>query len=83
MMNISLRLSPEELADLEQKASASGIDVDDYVLGVVRRQLETADTESSGQTLGHDQWSREFRAWLASHPSRNPNFDDSRESIYD
>jgi hypothetical protein len=32
--------------------------------------------------LSPEEWSKEWRAWLASHTSRNPNFDDSRESIY-
>lgn len=34
-----------------------------------------------GQTP--DEWVAELRAWAASRKSRNPNVDDSRESIYD
>jgi hypothetical protein len=39
--------------------------------------------ESSVMTMPFEQWQMQFRRWLASHQSRNPQFDDSRESIYD
>ncbi len=30
-----------------------------------------------------EEWAADFRAWCDSRPSRNPNVDDSRESMYD
>lgn len=35
------------------------------------------------QTETAEEWVARLRAWVNSQPSRNPNFDDSRESIYD
>jgi hypothetical protein len=30
-----------------------------------------------------EEWIARFQAWIDSQPSRNPNVDDSRDSIYD
>jgi hypothetical protein len=38
---------------------------------------------SSVESSAYEQWRKDFRSWIASHPSRNPHFDDSRDSIYD
>ncbi len=34
-----------------------------------------------GETV--EEWIARFDEWVKSHPPRNPNFDDSRDSIYD
>lgn len=31
----------------------------------------------------HEEWVARYDAWVASHVSRNPSLDDSRESMYD
>lgn len=82
-MNITLRLSPESQTELEKRAAATGTDIAGYILGIVQQQLESEGNGSTGPAIPYDQWSREFQAWVASHQSRNPDFDDSRESIYD
>ena len=81
-MSITLPLTPEASAELEQRAAAAGTDVASYVLDAVREKLAEGD-DVPGQQLSYDEWSGEFQKWLASHPSRNPHFDDSRDSIYD
>lgn len=47
-----------------------------------RRQNEAG---SNGPPPGEtaEEWSRRFRAWVESHPKRDIEFDDSRESIYE
>ena len=81
-MSITLPLTPEATAELQRRAAAEGIDVASYVLNAVREKLAEGD-ELPDQPLSYAEWSGEFRKWLASHPSRNPHFDDSRDSIYD
>ncbi len=81
-MSITLTLSPEQEADLERRALAAGTDVTRFILDVVQERLE----ERSGclaNEASYDQWSEAFHPWIASQRSRNPHFDDSRESIYD
>ncbi|MBW3540119.1 MAG: DUF1778 domain-containing protein [Planctomycetes bacterium] len=82
-MNITLRLSPENAKKLERRAAVSGMDVDGYVLDIVQQELGSDTQESAAPAVPYDQWKREFDAWISSRPSRNPAFDDSRESIYD
>ena len=41
-----------------------------------------AETAPSYDAL-FDQWSKEYRTWVASQTSHNANFDDSRASVYD
>src|SRR5207249_7155630 len=81
-MSITLPLTPEATAELQRRAAAAGTDVASYVLNAVREKLSEGD-DVPDQQLSYDEWSGEFQKWLASHPSRNPNFDDCRDSIYD
>ena len=79
---ITLNLSPAKQTELEQRAAAAGTDVASLILNAVDRQLE----ESSGESREgpcYDVWCEEFRRWVAGHRSRNPRFDDHRDSIYD
>jgi hypothetical protein len=82
-MQITLALSPEIQAELERRAAATGTDVGGYVLDVVERQLEAGDNGAAEPPAAYEQWQCDFQAWIASHRSRNPDFDDSRESIYE
>jgi hypothetical protein len=38
---------------------------------------------SSAPMPPYEQWSQDFRSWTTGRQSRNPHFDDSRDSIYD
>jgi hypothetical protein len=80
-MNITLPLPPDTQAELERRAANAGIDVPTFVLEAIKDTLDDQ-TESAAGELPYDQWHAEFRAWISSHVSRNPNFDDSRDSIY-
>jgi hypothetical protein len=81
-MTITLNLPPEKQAELERRAAASGTDVTTFIQSVVAENLEEELTAEFGEA-SFDQWQAEFRAWIARQRSRNPNVDDSRESIYD
>ena len=80
-MSITLHLSPDKQAALERLAAAAGTDVSSYVLRVVEEELD--DPDDVPQHRPFEQWRARFRAWQATHKSRNAHFDDSRESIYD
>ena len=62
-------------------AAAAGTDLQSFILGAVEEKLESRN--GALYDLPFDQWSKEYRNWVASQTSRNLNFDDSRESIYD
>lgn len=79
-MTIQLQLPPDVESELARQAALAGQDVSTYVAGAVREMLGG---EKNGSQVPYDQWREDFRAWVASHRSRNPDFDDSRESIYE
>ena len=83
-MSITLQLSPDKQSALERLAEAAGTDVSSYVLRVVQEEIDERDeSEYSPSKLSSEQRRARFHAWLKKQTSHNPNFDDSRESIYD
>jgi hypothetical protein len=82
-MNMTLQLSREQQLELERRAAESGRNVADYVLDLVKQQLELDENGAATQLAPFDEWNRHFQAWIGGHRSRNPEFDDTRESIYD
>jgi hypothetical protein len=81
-MNIALQLTPDQQAELERRAASAGIDLQSFILDAVQEKLEER-KGSSLEPLSYEQWHTEFRSWVAGQRSRNPHFDDSRESTYD
>jgi hypothetical protein len=82
-MQIELTLTPEERTELERQAEESGTDVKGYIQAVVQQALRIEDEKTARSKEPYAEWKAAFDAWIAGHRSRNPNFDDSRESIYD
>lgn len=80
-MTITLTLSSDQQAELERRAAAAGTDVTRYILDVVQEKLQEQ-CDSLADDISYEQWSGDFHSWIAGHRSRNPHFDDSRESIY-
>lgn len=80
-MTITLSLTPEAQAELERRASDAGVDLSTFVIDAINDTLDSA-SPAAGE-MPYDQWQAEFRAWIGGHASRNPQFDDSRDSIYD
>ncbi len=64
-------LSPEAVRQLQELADQLRAEAKPP-LPSHRRPGETA-----------EEWEARLREWTESRPSRNPNFDDSRDSIYD
>ena len=64
-------------------------DVAEFIAEAVRAasrdsesERPSAPTEQPATGLSYSQWRERFDAFLASRRQANPNFDDSRESIY-
>lgn len=71
---------PKEMeAIIRSRAKFSGFEkVEDYVLSV----LIADSAPQTAAKMPYDQWHREFFSQVESFQPGNPNFDDSRESIY-
>jgi hypothetical protein len=66
---------------LVSKAVSAGFStVEEYVRHLVEEDAGPLDL--NGDSLSQTDWQRRFDDLLASVESGNPNFDDSRESIY-
>jgi len=79
-MTIELALAPETEARLRERAAETGKDLPTIVREAVEEKL--AIEPNSPPPLTHEQWVREFDAWIASHKPTVHFVDDSRESIY-
>ncbi len=66
-------------AFLQAKAAAGGFpSVEAYILS----QLDLEDLPPAAPSVSRDLWLHKFDAFIAKQTTRNPQFDDSRESIY-
>ena len=79
-MNLILNLPPETEAKLCEQAREMGKAPEDFALTVLQTSL--AETAAANSTIPVDEWLGKFDAWVTGHSSRNPQVDDSRESIY-
>lgn len=80
-MYITLTFSPEKEAALLKHAAAAGTDPTNFILDAVEEKLE--EEIDSSAAIPYEPWRDEFRSWISRQRSRNPQFDDSRESIYE
>lgn len=80
-MNLTLTLSPHQAAELQRRATAAGTDLETFLMNLIV-EAESAD-EPPAAELPYDRWRLEFQKWLQGHQPRNPDLDDSRESIYE
>jgi plasmid stability protein len=79
-MNLILNLPPETEARLRQASAESGKAPEALALEALDDKLSSE--FSSEPELSREEWLKQFHAWVNSRKSRNPNVDDSRESMY-
>lgn len=79
-MNLTLHLTAEEEAKLKQQAAMTGKRPEQLALEALQDKL--SGEPISPPLLSPEEWLPQFDAWVGDHPSRNPHFDDSRDSIY-
>ena len=83
-MSITLTLAAETERRLKERAAQMGQSLEDFLQGLA----EQAAAEGNGtprdslDLSSPAQWSKEWRAWAASHRTMPTVADDSRESIY-
>jgi hypothetical protein len=80
-MRLNLTLPPEQQAELERRAQAAGMEPAKFVLTIVQERLGEPE-EPPRRRMSQEEWQRLFEEWAKIQKPRNPNFDDSRESIY-
>ncbi len=78
-MTLTLHLTPELEAKLRELSVSTGRMPEDLALDAIQENLAE---EPSTPPIPYEEWARLFDAWLRDQRSRNPNVDDSRESIY-
>lgn len=78
-MNLTLHLPPETEAKLIEQARLTGKSVEALALEALHDKLSAEPV--SMPVLSSEDWLRQFDAWVNGHASRNPRFDDSRDSI--
>ena len=79
-MTIVLHLPPDTETLLRDRAEREGIPPEAIALAALCDRLDG--DAPAAPSLSTEAWLAEFDAWIAGHKPRNPNFDDSRESIY-
>ena len=80
-MNLVLHLPPETEERLRQSAAETGKTPEALALEALDEKL--ACEEGVHETPSPGEWLRQFDAWVGELKSRNPNVDDSRDSIYE
>jgi len=68
---------------LQARAAAQGRDIASVALELVEQGLCEEREKSGQQPLSHEEWLKEFDAWVNSHPKVDVVLDVSRESIYE
>jgi hypothetical protein len=77
-MTVTLNLPPETALRLREKAARNGQTLEGYLESLAREAAASAPAP-----LSAEEWSTQFRAWVASHQKLPVLADDSRENIYE
>ena len=78
-MNLTLNVPSDLESFIKKRAEEAGVDVQAYVLQSLRNVEEDW---CSDRPISDEQFAASLERIKAIHHSANPNFDDSRESIY-
>jgi hypothetical protein len=80
-MTLNINLSVEMEAKIRALATASGQDVEAFVLNALDEKLAVEDVADSAKSAeSFEAW---LQRWIALHPQVGHTVDDSRESIYE
>lgn len=83
-MTVTLELRPEIEAQLLAQANARGLSLQDYLKSVVELQAGARAALTSIEAMSHEEWEREFEAFIDSFPQQPVLSDEAigRDSIY-
>lgn len=76
-MNLIVNLPADLEATLKKRATEAGVDLSTYVVQMLR-----AEDLAQVPSVSDEQFASGLAKLRAIHQQANPNFDDSRESIY-
>lgn len=79
IMNLQVNLPADLEAIIKKRAEQAGVDLPTYILLTLRASGEDA---SNPKPVSDEQFAASLHRLAAIHANANPNFDDSRESIY-
>ena len=86
-MTIQFELPPELESKIQHHAQLAGMDVNRFVLALVRAGLlftETVEAAAEEPTISPEEQAARLREWVRRFPRRgDSHVDDSRESIYE
>jgi len=83
-MGLHLNLDPEIKERLRQQAAAMGMDVEQFAIVAIKKELARREAPATSVMLPRAAWKAEFDALLDSFPTRQTEgrIDCSRESLY-
>lgn len=73
---------PDDLEIMSRATAAGFADVDSYICHLVESDHRTGEESQRVGDVDYAEWKATFDSFLASLKPGNPDFDDSRESIY-
>jgi len=77
---MQIEISDDLANHLQNKAIQAGFESVEAFLSHLVDEQETG--RDDAEDVSYDEWREKYWGFVARQTSRNPNFDDSRESIY-
>lgn len=79
---MELNLPPDLAQEVARRASMSNLSTEEFAVRTLRDQVYRRPIEATAYIASPSKWQQKFDAFLAKQTSHNPEFVDSRESIY-
>jgi hypothetical protein len=83
MANVTVELSAETEQKLRDEAARSGQTIESFLRQLAEQAAAVKLVGPPSNRMTPEQWSAEFRAWVAGHKPIPGRVDDSRETIYE
>jgi plasmid stability protein len=82
MASVTIELSPETEKQLRDRATENGQSVEAFLRQLAEQAATVKLVGPPSNRMTPEQWSAEFRTWVASHRPVPGSVDDSRVTIY-
>jgi hypothetical protein len=83
MASVTVELSAETEQKLRDQAAQNGQTIEAFLRQLAEQAATVKLVGPPSNRMTPEQWSAEFRAWVASHKPTPGRLDDSRETIYE
>lgn len=81
-MTLNINLPANLEYALRERATEAGVDIETYILNVVKEEIAPESSVPLGGRITHDEFRSKLDQIIQRHGINNGRFDDSRESIY-